>query len=585
MVIANRISNIDSARLYALEGYHLSNRIGDVKNIIRSLYLMSLVIGSDNKDSAYFMLNRALLLSKQNKCQDDVPNILYSIALLYQDAGEIKAAMTLLDSAKTIAEKKDQFSMLGQIYNALGNICIEANDSASSLKMYQTAFKIGSMHSDYMVMGVADGNLAQFCRSSKEVIKNLNQAIQLLKKTRFSEEEIAQFSVNAGLAEPDPFKALKWYAQAVEVGRKSHLILPQLGALNNMVYSLLEIGNADSAESCIVNYAIPLATVDKNSDWLATLHDTYADILIHQGNFKKAAENLKTALYEKVVADDKRSVDQVRLLAAIMDTKNREEALEKSNAALTLHKFIVRQQYLAGSAIVLIATVIIMVLLLRNQRRKIKFKTREIELNNRIIDFEEHQTAILGRELHDVISSLMQRLSGHVKNINPGHSAVEHETRKRLEELLASIRTISHRMNKLDFRKSNLRDNLVELSIDMVNLTGINLEMEVPGQLPILSEAMSRNVYRIIQEMLTNAAKYAGDALIKVSLGTVRNKLVIAYQDQGPGFNPLIQTNDGIGLSGIRDRAEIFGGTAQAETSPGNGLSWIISLPLTPGIN
>lgn len=140
-------------------------------------------------------------------------------------------------------------------------------------------------------------------------------------------------------------------------------------------------------------------------------------------------------------------------------------------------------------------------------------------------------------------------------------------------------------MNKLDFKTTTLTELLSELSFDMVTLTGINLTMDLPEKLPALSEALSRNVYRIIQELLTNAGKYAAGATVKISVGAVNNRLLIVYQDQGPGMDPLIRTSEGIGLSGIRDRVAAFGGSAQLETSPGKGLSWLISLPLVTQID
>jgi two-component system sensor histidine kinase ComP len=233
----------------------------------------------------------------------------------------------------------------------------------------------------------------------------------------------------------------------------------------------------------------------------------------------------------------------------------------------------------------LIASFIIMFLILRNQRKKILLKNREIALTKKIIGFEEHQTAILGREMHDVVSSLMQRLAGHVKNLDEPARESGILTKNHLDDLLASIRTISHRMNKIDFKSNSLTELLTELSFDLVTLTGINLTMDLPEKLPSVSEALSRNVYRIIQELLTNAGKYAGGAIVKISVGAINNRLLIVYQDNGPGMEPLIKETGGIGMSGIRDRAEAFGGSANIETSPGNGLSWMISFPLNAGTN
>ena len=489
---------------------------------------------------------------------------------------------------------------MARICNALGNLYIEANDSSSALKMYQKSYDIGRQVNDNTLMGLAIGNMSQFKASPGEVSSGLDEAIRLLKTGRGNEEEIAQFLVNSGLAEQDPSQALKKYGQALEAARRGQLVISQLGALNNMVYSLLETGKPDSAETCIVKYAIPLATRIGSHDWLATLYDTYSDVLISRGEYKKAAENLKQSLGEQILSDHQQAGVQVRLLAAMLDTKTRELAFDKNTKDLELNKRIVKIQWLTGLALLFLASMIVMIVILRGQRRKLLMKNREIALTRKIIRLEEHQTAMLGRELHDVVSSMMQRLGGFMKNLEQESitppSPIQHPVSRiqhpvssihhpapistRLNELLSAIRGISHRMNKLDFSKHTLGELLNELKFDIINLTGLNLTMEIPAHIPPVSEPLSLSVYRIVQELLTNAGKYAGDSPVSISLGLAGNRLVIAYQDQGPGFDPQLVDNDGMGLSGIRDRVEFFNGVANLETSPGNGVSWIISIPL-----
>jgi signal transduction histidine kinase len=585
LAVANRIANINLAHSYARQAYQVSIRSGIIKDVIRANYLLAITSNPEDKDSSFFKLNQAVALSKQFNQEGELSNILFSLALLYKDAGDVKTSLTYLDSALAISQRYDQFSNIARIYNTLGNIYLEGNDSVAAHKMYLNAFRLGEQHHDFTIQGIAAGNLAQFSKNTSDLIKELNKAILLLKKSNGHEEEIAQFLVNAGLATTSPVQALKIFAEALTIGKQGNLSISQLGVFNNIVYSLLDTGNPDSATSCVVNYAIPLAKNINSHDWLATLYDTYSDILIYQGKFPEATLQLKKAIAEKAIDDQQKATVQVRLLAAMMDTKNKEADLEKSTKDLKFNQMVVKVQYLAGLALALIASFVIMMLILRNQRKKIILKTREIALTKRIVEFEENQTAILGRELHDVVSSLMQRLAGHVKSLDLTDQEAANLSQNRLDELLAGIRTISHRMNKLDFKTTTLTELLSELSFDMVTLTGINLTMDLPEKLPALSEALSRNVYRIIQEMLTNAGKYAGGASVKLSVGAVNDRLLIVYQDHGPGMDPLTSTTVGIGLSGIRDRVAAFGGSAQLETSPGKGLSWLISLPLMAQID
>ena len=121
---------------------------------------------------------------------------------------------------------------------------------------------------------------------------------------------------------------------------------------------------------------------------------------------------------------------------------------------------------------------------------------------------------------------------------------------------------------------------LSELKFDLVNLTGLDLTLNIPGKLPQLPETLSRNIYRIIQEMLTNAGKYARNAKVSVTIASTGKRLVITYIDNGPGVELSTIKSIGIGMNGIQERAKLLGGTAQIETSPGKGLAWLISIPL-----
>jgi len=558
-----------------------------LKILLVSLWVMQTAVSvaamPEAPDSAFLKLNRELSISRNRHDHGATSNTLFSLAILYKSAGDIHTAVTMLDSALVFSQKHNQFSNIARIYNTLGNIHLEGGDSSAASAMYQKAWLLGKEHHDNAIMGIALGNLAQLRKNEEDLKRDLRQAITLLRKTDGNEEETAQFLVNLGLTEPDPPKALNYFAEALATGKKGSYAVLQLGAYNNMAYSLLDAGNSDSALRCIVAYAIPLAKSIGSHDWLATLYDTQADILMSKNKFSQAASSLKMAMAEKARDDYEKSMEQVRLLAAILDTRNKDAALEKSVKDLRYNRMIIKFQYLAGAALVLAAGLVVMLLLWRHQRRKIALKNKEIALTKRIIAFDEKQTAILGRELHDAVSSVMQRMAGFLTNNRSSDLHGVDPADQHLENLLFSMRSISHRMNRLDFKSSTLKALLTELAADMVNLTGINLNMNLPERLPAFSEDLSRNVYRIVQELLTNAGKHARGAQVQLSVGVAGTRLVILYQDNGPGINDHHEGAAGIGVTGISERAESFGGTAKLENTPGSGLSWFITIPVSSG--
>ncbi|SCE21465.1 Histidine kinase-, DNA gyrase B-, and HSP90-like ATPase, partial [Streptomyces sp. DvalAA-14] len=92
-------------------------------------------------------------------------------------------------------------------------------------------------------------------------------------------------------------------------------------------------------------------------------------------------------------------------------------------------------------------------------------------------------------------------------------------------------------------------------------------------------------VYRIVQESLTNALKYAGPATgLLVTLRVTPDTVHLEVRDTGPGDSaaPAAPDGNGLGLIGIRERAVLSGGTATAGPRPGGGWSVAATLPLDP---
>jgi signal transduction histidine kinase len=551
--------------------------------MIHAEYMLAITYYPADPDSTFLLLAKALSKSNQVGYDAEKANIFYMLSLLHADAGNYSMAIANLDSALLAAERNGQSTSKGRIFNSLGNYYNYGNDTANAGRMYKKAWGIGVLLHDTVLMGVSLGNKAQLAKTPTEKYNLLTEAIDLLSQSRKGDEERAQFLVNLGLEMTDPHLALQYYARAYEIAVKGNTVISRLATLNNMVYSLLETGKVDSAAKCITRHAIPFAEQRGMHDWLATLYDTYADVLMQKGDYKEATVNLRKSKEERSQSDAQQSSQKIRLLATILDTRNKEIALEKKTLELDRQKTIVKIQYLSGFTILLAFTIVIMILIIQGQRRKIAIRNREVVMSRKLVELEEQQTARFGRELHDAVSSIMQRLAGHVK-LNTGNIANDPgRTEQHLNELLDSIRSLSHRMNKIDFSKGDLQEMLSELKFDMVNLTGLDLTLNIPGKLPQMSETLSRNIYRIIQEMLTNAGKYARNAKVSVTIASIGKRLVVTYSDNGPGMDLSTIKSNGIGMNGIQERAKLLGGTAQIETSPGKGLAWLISIPLYPG--
>jgi signal transduction histidine kinase len=97
-----------------------------------------------------------------------------------------------------------------------------------------------------------------------------------------------------------------------------------------------------------------------------------------------------------------------------------------------------------------------------------------------------------------------------------------------------------------------------------------------------LAPAVETAVYRIVQEALSNVAQHSGATACTVSLNEGANVLNLVIEDNGAGLEQTIDaTRRGLGLIGMRERAQALGGTFAAVTRSGGGTQVAVTLPLT----
>ncbi len=102
------------------------------------------------------------------------------------------------------------------------------------------------------------------------------------------------------------------------------------------------------------------------------------------------------------------------------------------------------------------------------------------------------------------------------------------------------------------------------------------MTLDVPGG--VLDGAIDAAAYRIAQESLTNALRHAGASRVTVSARVDGGRLAIRVSDDGRGAGPA--PVPGSGISGMRERAAVLGGTLTTGDAPGGGFVVAADLPL-----
>ncbi len=209
------------------------------------------------------------------------------------------------------------------------------------------------------------------------------------------------------------------------------------------------------------------------------------------------------------------------------------------------------------------------------------------ELLRKLITAQEDERKRIARELHDETT---QALAVLVMGLDAAQDAIHSGKTPRLDEVKAiAVRTLEdvHRII-LDLRPSVLDDlgllSAIQWYADRALATrGIAARCEF-GELRRLPPEMETALFRICQEAMSNVARHAQATAVLVQVGVDGSEVVIEVEDDGKGFDPdAVARREGRrswGLMGIRERAEILGGTATIDSAPGQGTRVEVRIPL-----
>ncbi|HTT65867.1 MAG TPA: ATP-binding protein [Bryobacteraceae bacterium] len=211
------------------------------------------------------------------------------------------------------------------------------------------------------------------------------------------------------------------------------------------------------------------------------------------------------------------------------------------------------------------------------------------DLARKLITVQEETLHSLSRELHDefgqVLTAIGAMLRRAEKRLPPDSPfcADLREVREVAQGTLERTRNLSQLMHP-----SVLDDGGLEKAIDWYlpvfeKQTGIKVRYEKKGTGPAVTDRVAIHVYRVLQEALNNLARHSGSTQAVVRLEFPPGRLNLEVEDRGSGIPELRNGagRRGIGMTAMRERAELLQGTFEV-LRPGEGGTLVrLDVPLT----
>jgi len=245
-------------------------------------------------------------------------------------------------------------------------------------------------------------------------------------------------------------------------------------------------------------------------------------------------------------------------------------------------------------------TALIIYLLYRALTRSLRREAEGSVFSRAVLLAQENERSRLSRELHDTIAQDLRYLSLEMNKIS---ITDERDMREKLcadaasmqTDLIRKVRDICDYLVPPDFRFQGLPDALRRLCLDFGKRTGIECRIDISGDIKhnFLDEEKQLQIFRIVQEALTNVEKHASATeAIVILRSDPDGKLSVGISDDGMGFvigsgewgvgNGELRMNSVIhlGIRGMNERAAFLGGNLEIKSERGEGTLVRFQLPV-----
>lgn len=574
-----------------------------------STKLIDSLILESKKDTSYIQLDNTAMLHFSKEKIDSINAIKVQGASISQDSLKRLFEATI-KSANAIGYKKgaaDAYLNLGISYYYIGNYKANFESQLQAIKIYETIGENALAASAYGGLGYSlrrrDLNMANSLMqkaiklaktdSIKAKLQDIYNNYSILKLME-QQYDSAKYFVRKGLVikevMKDSFGIPYSYANLanayVEEGNLSEALVYFKKALNirkrindsiGMGESYVQIAetlkNQNKYDDALQNYKKSMYFASKKSYGNLLSYNYYqiSDVYKKTNKIDSALHYLEKHLKLKDSLEGQAVLKELAELRVQFDTEKKEKEILSQRAEIAEKELDLSKKniYILGLGALAVVFGLIGYLFYNQQKLKNHQLQRENQLKDALLKIEtqnklQEQRLRISRDLHDNIGAQLTFIISSLDNLRYGFKLPEKlgDKLKGISEFTTTtiheLRDTIWAMNK---DKITFEDLQIRISnfIDQANLAAqnikfnFNVDASIDNDLAFTS-VKGMNLYRIIQEAINNAVKYAEASSIHVEISKGNNEMIIVIQDNGKGFDEKsIQL--GNGLNNMKKRA------------------------------
>ncbi|NNM23351.1 MAG: sensor histidine kinase [Flavobacteriaceae bacterium] len=584
-----------------------------------------------NKDSAQYYFTEA---KRKLKTRADTANYLYFKFFQQDVARRSDSTVYYSELALPRLRGLDSLERMRKIYERLHFQELRSGQYEAALDFCQKALSIAEELKDTSMISLHLSDKSIVYHDFEDYARGVEygkKAFDIMINSENINYRYILFANNAtGINFDDWGKAdsaLYYHFENLKYLSKVEDSLPYAFIFNNIGNTLLKQKRYDEAKKYI-REALKLNTRRNRAYNLASNYTNLATIAYRQGDYSEAEKQFELA---KKYAEESESIEKVRdviqqeawfykeikdyrkalekqeafyvlkdsvfsteraATVAEMETKYETEKKEKdlaqtrANLAETELKVKKRNNLIYGSLGFAMLLGLLGYLLYNQQKLKNRQLKKEGELKAALSRIEtqnklQEQRLRISRDLHDNIGSQLTFVTSSVENLKYGLGEKDQKVAQKLTDIgtfttqtIYELRDTIWAMNKSEISSEDLQARIANF-IDKAGsardevLFNFNVAHEL-AEGASFSSVQGMNIYRIIQEAVNNALKYANASNITVNFSKTDLNYLLRIEDDGEGFD-IEEVSFGNGINNIKKRAKDLEGNAIITSAPGKG--------------
>ena len=199
------------------------------------------------------------------------------------------------------------------------------------------------------------------------------------------------------------------------------------------------------------------------------------------------------------------------------------------------------------------------------------------------LETQENVARRFSHELHDELGQALTAVKANLSALRGvGDDAGVDDCMRLVDRAIQDVREMSQLLRPTILDDFGLDAALRSLTESFAQRTGIEVKYQSDIHGKRLRDEAETNLFRIAQEALTNIARHSGATNVSIDLQERGNDLTLSISDNGRGFDPNERrATPGLGLAGMKSRAQGCGGRLRFETSDGKGFRIEVMCPIT----